>query len=337
MKLNKLSKICLISALSLFLFLTLNLLFMPKYIESDNDGRITAEFEREKLNNDVLFVGSSVVYSAVNPVVLWEEYGMASFDRATSSQPTWTSYYLIRDAIESTDPKFIALDVSFMRYEDDYAEEPSNRKAFDGMRISKTKFEAIEAAKYVEEEAIDYVVPLFRFHSRWQYLKAEDWKYLYYKPTVSHNGYLYSDSVEPAFGERSTEGLFEVRLHDRNAEYLEKIIRLCADNNVQLLLFKTPSFNPKWDENFESDIRFIADKYNVAYHDFDNDTDAIGIDYTTDTPDAGGHLNNSGAKKFTSYLGAYIKDNYDVTDHRGDMAYEEVWNKKCQRYEEAAR
>ena len=58
---RKIIKICLITAASLFLFLTLNLLFMPKYIEEDNDGRITAEFEREKLNNDVLFVGSSLV------------------------------------------------------------------------------------------------------------------------------------------------------------------------------------------------------------------------------------------------------------------------------------
>lgn len=328
MKSKKLIKICLIFAVSLFLFLTLNLLFMPKYIESDNDGRITAEFEREKLNNDVLIVGSSVVYSAVNPIVLWDLYGMASFDRATSSQPTWTSYYLIKDAVESTNPKFIALDVSFMRYEDDYAEEPSNRKAFDGMRISRTKFEAIEAAKSADEEAIDYIVPLFRFHSRWQYLKGEDWKYLYYKPTVSHNGYLFSDTVEPAFGERSSEGLFEVRLSDRNAEYLEKIIKLCADNGIQLLLFKTPSFNPKWDENFEGDIRFISDKYNVVYHDFDNDTEAIGLDYTTDTADGGGHLNNSGAEKFSAYLGAYIKENYDIDDHRGDEAYEKVWREK---------
>lgn len=335
MKTKKLIKICLIFAASLFLFLTLNLLFMPKYIESDNDGRITAEFEREKLNNDVLFVGSSVVYSGVNPIVLWERYGMASFDRSTSSQPTWTSYYLIKDAIESTDPKFIALEVSFMRYEDDYAEEPSNRKAFDGMRISRTKFDAIEAAKSPDEEAIDYAVPIFRFHSRWQYLKAEDWKYLYYKPTVSYNGYLYSDAVDPANDDYFPGNLFEVRLSDRNAEYLEKTIQLCQENGIQLLLFKTPSYLPKWDENYDGDIRFIADKYNVDYVDFDKETEAIGLDYTTDTPDKGGHLNASGAEKFSAYLGAYIKENYDVTDHRGDSAYEKVWQEKCKRFNEA--
>lgn len=335
MRAKRITKICLIIAASLFLFLTLNLLFMPKYIESDNDGRITAEFEREKLNNDVLFVGSSVVYSAVNPIVLWEEYGIASFDRATSSQPTWTSYYLIKDAIESTEPKLIVLDVSFMRYEDDYAEEPSNRKAFDGMRISRTKFKAIEAAKYEEEKAIDYAVPLFRFHSRWQYLKGEDWKYLYYKPTVSYNGYLYSDAVDPAFGDISTDGLFEVRMTNRNAEYLEKTIQLCRDNGIQLLLFKTPSYQPKWDEGFDGDIRFIADKYGVTYIDFDTATQNIGIDYTTDTPDKGGHLNVYGADKFSAYLGAYIKENYTVTDHRGDEAYEKVWREKCERFEKA--
>lgn len=336
MKLKRISRICLITAASLFLFLTLNLLFMPKYIESDNDGRITAEFEREKLNNDVLFVGSSVVYSAVNPIVMWNLYGIASFDRSSSSQPTWISYYLIKDAIETTSPKLIVLDVSFMRYGDDYAEEPVNRKTFDGMRISRTKFEAINEAKTADEAVIDYIVPLFRFHSRWQDLKGEDFKYLYYKPIVSHSGYIYSDTVNPATG-NAVDELSEVRLSARNAVYLEKIIKLCADNGISLFLFKTPSYMPKWDENYEEDIRCIADKYNVTYYDFDKDTDKIGLDYTTDTADKGGHLNSSGAEKFSAYLGAYIKENYDVVDHRGDFAYEKVWQEKCRKYEETVR
>lgn len=332
MKIKKITKTCFIILASLFLFWTLNLLFMPKYIESDNDGRISAEFNREKLNNNVLFVGSSVVYSAINPIILWEKYGIASFDRGSSSQPTWTSYYLIKDSIEVAKPELVALDVNFMRYEDDYVEEPSNRKVFDGMRISRNKFEAIKAAKSPDEAYIDYIVPLFRFHSRWQYLKAEDIKYLYYKPTVSYNGYLYSEVVDPAVGGREVDGLFEVRLSDRNAEYLEKIIRLCQENGVQIVLFKTPSYRPKWDENFDSDIRFIADKYDVRYIDFDEKTDEIGLDYSTDTPDGGGHLNCFGAKKFTTYMGQFLKDNYSITDYRNDPAYNKVWQEKCERY-----
>ena len=329
---RKIIKICLITAASLFLFLTLNLLFMPKYIEEDNDGRITAEFEREKLNNDVLFVGSSLVCSDINPIVFWEKYGIASFDRSTPSQPAWTSYYLIKDALESTDPQFIAFDVSFMRYEDDYAEEPSNRKAFDGMRISRTKFEAIKAAKSPEESYIDYVIPLFRFHSRWQYLKNEDFKYLYYKPYVTANGYLYSDNVAPISGERRSEGLSEVRLSNRNAEYLEKIINICKDNDVQLMLFKTPTYHPKWDENFDADIRFYADKYGIEYCDYDQETSLIGLDFATDFVDEGNHMNVFGAEKFSTYLGQHIKDHYDVVDHRGDPTYEKVWQEKCERY-----
>ena len=332
MKTRKITRICLIFAASVFVFLSLNLLFMPKYIESDNDGRISAEFEQEKLNNDVLFVGSSVVYSAINPIVMWDLYGMSSFDRASSSQPAWTSYYLIKDSLESSDPELVALDVSFLRYEDDYVEEPSNRKVFDGMRISRTKFDAIKAAKSPDESYIDYIVPLFRFHSRWQYLKGEDFKYLYYKPKVTYNGYIYSENIDSVVDEKSTDGLFEVRLSDRSAEYLEKTIKLLQDENVQLLLFKTPSYQPKWDENFDADIRFIADRYGVEYIDFDNLTEEIGLDYSKDTPDKGGHLNAYGAEKFSTYLGEYIKENYTVSDRRDDPAYKKVWQEKCERY-----
>ena len=40
----------------------------------------------------------------------------------------WQSYYLMRDTVRYNRPKLITLDVSFMKYGDDFAEEAANRK-----------------------------------------------------------------------------------------------------------------------------------------------------------------------------------------------------------------
>jgi hypothetical protein len=45
----------------------------------------------------------------------------------------------------------------------------------------------------------------------------------------------------------------------------------------------------------------------------------------TDCNDADSHLNASGAKKVTDYLGAYIGEHYNIPDRRPDAAYSS-WN-----------
>lgn len=331
-KTRRILRIVCMLALTVFLFWSVNLLFMPKYIEENKDGRITAEFYREKLNNDILFVGSSTVYSGINPIVLWEKYGLTSYDRSNSSQTPWISYYMIKDALACSDPKAVVLDVGFFYAEDTYVEEPENRKSLDNMRISKEKFQCIREAMSPDENYMDYIFPIFRFHTRWKYLTAEDWKYLYYKPDVTHNGYVYTGTVEGAQGDAAREGLDEVRLPNRSALFLENILSLCRDNGLDLLLIKTPSYRAKWGQDYEDDIRFVADPYGVEYVDFDRFTDEIGLDYAEDTSDGGGHLNDAGAAKFTAYLGNYLLDRFPLTDHRNDPAYEKVWKEKCERY-----
>ena len=55
--------------------------------------------------------------------------------------------------------------------------------------------------------------------------------------------------------------------------------------------------------------------------------DEIGLDYTTDTFDYGQHLNVDGAEKTAVYLGNILKDQYRLTDHRGESETASQWNK----------
>ena len=145
---------------------TLNRIFMPKYINENQDGRITGEYYREEGKSDVIFVGSSTVYSGVSPIQLFKDYGITSYDRSNASQTTWISYYMIEDAIKYSKPRLVCFDVSFSRNDDNYVEEASTRKALDGMRFGISKINCINEAMGEDEKLIEYLFPLFRFHSR---------------------------------------------------------------------------------------------------------------------------------------------------------------------------
>ena len=66
-------------------------------------------------------------------------------------------------------------------------------------------------------------------------------------------------------------------------------------------------------------VRYIAEEYGVNYIDFVSQDDTV--DYAVDCMDARAHLNASGAKKATDFLGRYIAQHYDVPDRRGQEGW----------------
>ncbi|MCR5788730.1 MAG: hypothetical protein K6G83_02480 [Lachnospiraceae bacterium] len=322
------------------LFLTLlNRIFMPKYVSENEDGHITEDFYREK-DTDILFVGSSTVYSGISPPVIWEKQGFTSYDRSNASQTLWTSYYMIEDAVKSGNkPKLVVLDIGFVKYDDDFAEEPSNRKAIDGMRPSLTKLSCIEAAMGESERLIEYIFPVLRFHTRWKELRGEDfWYALFDAKHVSYNGFMIDYRQTEELPERSEGRYFKDEgeiLPDKSVSYLKKTLTLCRDNQIQVLLIKMPSLSQNWSYGFDRQIEEIAAPYGVNYINFDEESDRIGIDYLLDSPDEGGHLNTPGAEKFSAYLADYIKEYFELPSHFDDDGLRAVWDEKIRIYEAA--
>lgn len=320
-------------ALAIFLFISLNLVFMPKYIESNEDGRITPEYYREKTPIDVVFTGSSLVQAGVSPMSLYRDYGIASYDRSNSSQTIALSYYMIEDAIKRNKPELVVADVGFMYESADYCEEPSTRKSLDGMKWSKTKVNAINAMMGEDEHFIDYAFPILRFHSRWNDLKTEDFKYIYYKPNVTRNGQLMkSDSLTDYYEYNPYRDDESSVICDENLFYLQKICDICKENDVQLFMMKMPHIQGNWTKKYDEQILEIAQNNNVQYVNFIDLFDAFHFDYMSDFYDSQ-HMNSMGAEKFSKLLGAYIKKNYTVSDRRNDEKVKAIFDKKLELYE----
>ena len=79
-------------------------------------------------------------------------------------------------------------------------------------------------------------------------------------------------------------------------------------------------------------IRDYAQSRGLTYIDLNRNWEEIGIDWSHDTRDEGDHLNEYGVAKVTSYIGNFLRENYSLTDHRGEPEYSD-WDTLYAAYE----
>ena len=311
-------------------------ILMPKYVSEAQDGRLIAEYYDSAQNHDVVFVGDCEVYENISPVKLWQEYGISSYVRGSPQQLIWHSYYLMEETLKYEKPEAFVFNVLSMKYGEPQS-EAYNRLALDGMKWSGSKADSINASMTEEEDFITYLFPLLRFHSRWSELTAEDFKYAFKEvPQLSINGYLMRIDVDGIEELRKGRELADYSFADVCWEYLDKMRTLCEENGVELILMKAPTNTPQWYwyEQWDVQIKDYAEKHGLRYYNFLENTEEIGLDYTTDTYDQGGHLNLSGAEKLSVYFGKILKEELGLPGHKGEAEYEAVWQELTSQYEQ---
>lgn len=304
-------------------------LFLPKYVSDVTEGRLIAEYYDEDFDHDVLFVGDCEVYENFVPAILWENYGINSYIRGSAQQLIWQSYYLLEDALRYEKPDVVVFNVLSMKY-DKPQKEAYNRMSIEGMRWSKSKIDCINASMTEKEQFLDYVFPILRYHSRWSELSGEDLEHLYDKSIMFHNGYYMRLDVKPAENVPEGEVLGNYQFGDNSYYYLDKMTKLCKDNDIELILIKAPSLYPYWYPQWDDQMKEYAAKNGLKYYNFLELQDEIGLDWNSDTYDAGLHLNYYGGEKLTNYFGNILSNECGLQDRRSDSRLNEIWKKKLE-------
>lgn len=332
-RINKKKLILNIAVLCLMLFVLslLQGLLMPKYMKEIHEGNLISEYYGEVKNHDVIFIGDCEVFSNISPVAIWKDYGISSYIRGSAQQLVWHSYYLLKDTLYYEKPKVVVFNVLAMKYNEPQ-KEAYNRLTLDGMRLSKTKIDAINASMMEDESLSSYIFPILRYHSRWNELTAEDFKYLFHRDTVSSNGYLMRADTKGVTAIPKAKELADYRFGENSYDYLNRITRLCKKNNIKLILIKSPSVYPYWYPQWDEQMVQYAKDNEITYINFLDLAEKMGIDYSTDTYDGGLHLNLSGAEKFSNYFGRLLSEEYGLSDHRKDPIYQKIWDKKIAFY-----
>ena len=286
-------------------------------IERKASVRKNHDFFEQKKDFDVLFLGTSHVINGVYPMELWNDYGIVSYNLAGHSTPIASSYWVLKNALDYTKPEVVVVDCLAIRdgikvsSEFDYM-----HILFDAFPFSVNKVRAVNdlLSEDTEHSKLDLLFPFSKYHNRWNQLLAEDFDVVY----SSEKGAEFRVNVaEPIVFEKIPSDNI-VAGNTVAMEYLGKIIEECNEQDIEVLLTYLPF--PAGEEYQQEANRLyqIAEEYGVDYINF---LDLGVVNYETDCYDEASHLNPSGARKVTDYLGQYIIDNYDVSDQRNNQEY----------------
>ena len=322
-------RILIIIVIFILLFLFFTRLLSPKYATSLVEGSMISQYYNESKDHEVVFIGDCEVYANFSPMVMYEEEGIKAYIRGSSQQLIWQSYYILEETLKYEIPKVVVFNVNSMRYSEPVSEE-YNRLTIDYMKWSKQKVDIINASMTEEESIWYYIFPILRYHSRYDKLTEEDFEYLFKRKDDTFNGFLVNKNIKPVENLPVQRKLATYQFEDICYDYLNKITKLCKDNGIELVLIKAPSLYPYWYDEYDEQIRNYAEENDIAFYNLKNNVEEIGIDYSADTYDGGLHLNLNGATKLSKFFAKLLKENYNLTDCRGDSLYEQ----KLEEYKE---
>ena len=317
----------------IFLFIMLALCFIfifyryTKITQYPRDDFFDFYRNIDKGTVDVLCVGSSHVYNGINPVQMWDDYGIAAYDLACGSQSVWFSYYYIKEALKTQHPEIVILDVYTLRNADDYFDTKIQANLVN-LPLSYNKWEALEVAGADNKVELFFQFPIF--HSRYDSLSRYDFD-LDLNGNLKFLGYRYTEDIVPYEEEKimDVRGVEECEPISKKAEeYLRKSIELCQESDIDIILTNTP-----WPDITEIEqkkynyVQTIADEYSVTFLNGCLFNEEIGMDYMTDSMGDGGHLNHAGVTKYTSWLTDKIQEKHTLPDRRTDVRWAE-WQRQ---------
>lgn len=256
---------------------------------------------------DVLFLGDSLVYSSISPMKMYENQGFTSYLCSTPAQPLYYTKNLLERTLKTQSPKVVLLEADAI---------------FRDFDLS---------APFVQE--IQDLFPLFEYHDRWKNLQLEDW--------LGNVRYTYNNSLKGSRLEKDVQPIKNIKNYMDNPKKIEEIpwinywildsiVNSCKEKNCELVFFSTPSYT-NWNWKRHDSVQKYCDEKSIPYIDLNTDAYPITIDWTKDTRDKGDHLNYSGALKVTSFMEKYLKQNYELPDHRSDPSYH-LWNEAIVSY-----
>lgn len=335
-----------LSCIMVISLLMCSLYYLTKILEEKSSAMKYHDFFSQKEDFDVLFLGTSRVINGIFPMELWKDYGIVSYNLGGHQNELATSYWVMENALNHTTPEVVVVDCFCLSSNIKTSENFSFvHLSLDAFPLNLTKISAAKdllndpvieeriaagtiQGRGTEDRSIWGILWNFSvYHSRWNELRQVDFDLTgsLEKGAETRIGIeipLTPDQVQ------SDEILQENTV---GAEYIRKIIESCDSKGIDVLLIYLPSPTPYSTQIQEaSAAQKIAEEYGVNYINFmESDT----INYNTDCYDSTTHLNPSGARKVTDYLGQYIMDHYSVADQRTNSDYSE-WQEDYQQYAE---
>lgn len=283
----------------------------------------TGFYAEEEQTLDVIMIGSSPVYPFYAAPQLWGEYGITAFPLSSHVQRPGAALPLLKEARKTQTPAVAVFEMRMFTMADGRMEEnlAYTRGVTDNLKYSWNRIEVINRLVPDKSERYTYYFDIFKYHANWRTIVLkEQLASITYERKSPLKGFVIKDELGPLPKERHDyQGITdkmpipaeqEVRLYEL-LEYLKQ--------KEQQALFIVSPYN--LDKEAQAMYNYIADIVETAgfeFVNFNNYYDEIGIDFTTDYYDEGGHVNTLGATKCTAFLGEILSRDFNLTNRRNE-------------------
>jgi len=346
---NAVIRIFVFIILFLFMFKYLTYLMKPPLVDVDI---ISGFYSEEENSLDMVYIGGSASFVYYAPLRAWEQNGISSYNYGNNTIQLDVYKYMIKEVLKTQKPKLIVLDARALEYRDTDMKpnEIYYRNTLMGMPFSKNKIEFINdvIGKFIEKEKLaensssaepnlfSYYFDIIKFHSsvaNSSFVKAfkmmnnkyeHPFKGFYFVPKweiQKKENYKTENIVLPS---KETESIFNDLL-----DYLDTI------ENTEFLFIVSPFIQTS---NRKERLNYFENVIVERGHNFmdANDyTEEMKLDYSKDLYNES-HINIFGAEKYTDFLVDYMKENYNLPDHRNEKEYSSwddllpAWNAKVE-------
>ncbi|NFS28573.1 hypothetical protein FDF12_07585 [Clostridium botulinum] len=322
----------------LVVFVLINNLIVFIICPKGNYSRnILKEMYATDKNIDIVFAGSSYTMKAINPYIMDKKLECNTFDYSFASQIYIGTYYSLKELFKYHKPKLVVVTTDIYSYE---AKEEKVMAYIPVVMYFKSLLPKLEffinSAK--NGSYLDRLFVWRAYHTKsledtiHNIHKKIDKNYINY-PTKDQleayknnkygyrgKGFVSTDENDSKYVLNSNKmgkmikkctDLSEIK--PQNVEYLKKIVKLCRENNSELILLHTPVepsiiFSEKNYFKFNEKISEIAKEDGIDYYDYN----LIKSELFKVKLDSGSffdqlHLNGKGADAFTESFAQFLK------------------------------
>lgn len=305
-----------------------------------SDYKYVDFFEQEE-DFDVLFMGTSHVLNGVFPMELWNDHGIVSYNLGGHSNQMATTYWTLRNALDYTTPDVVVIDclsctgdwkcsdifsfvhISLDAFPTTFTKISAIWDLLDDENLDKAIEQGNARISAEPRTKIGLLWNYSVYHSRWDEIGHGD-----FDPGMNDEKGAESriNVIRGSLERTDSSGTSEQGTVGEL--YLRRIIEDCKKQGIEVLLIYLP-FPADEDSQLEAKYVYkIAEEYGVNYINF---LDEDVINYQTDLYDENSHLNPSGARKITKYLGEYLEDFYNLENHKQDKQFSE-WTDDYEQY-----
>ncbi len=301
-------------------------------------------YEQEEI--ETLFLGSSHVFCGYDPRILDEISGENTYLAATPVQKVDGSYYLLKEALKNNQIKKVYLDMFYLQYRDIPAERGSIQMQWiycitDNMKNNWNRIEfllnASDCENYIEgflpsarygnylldRKRIERVIKSKRSS---EYINYENVPSAFYKGAYVIPGGVGNPEM---IADLDNLEVAESIISEYSLKYLNKIVELCKEEEIELVLVTTPftDFYVQALGNYNTFYAYMkeyAQTNEIEYCDFNLCRPELLVMEKDDFVDYH-HLSGKGAVKYSTVF-AEMMASYDKME-RQELFYDSVQEK----------